>query len=576
MALGAAFCAFAASALAAGPLTVAPAFASVHTGATQQFDAIYPGATSAAVVWQVNGVTGGAAKTGTITTKGLYKAPSAVPAGTTVTVTAIAAGAEPFSVVAAVTAGVEFYVSTTGKDTNPGTKAEPWRHIQHAADEAIAGDTIYVLGGTYHESINLPHSGSATAGSIVFQSYPGQLAIVDGTGVPCCGDQIQGLFNITGNESYLILDGFEIQNSTSNNVNNEPAGIYVSGSGEYIQVLNNVVHGITETAGPNGNAHGIGFYGTSAAALSNIVLSGNTVYGMVTGNSETITFDGNIVGFTVTGNLVHDNNNIGIDATGFYGTGPSGHDQARNGVISRNTVYNITSLKNPAYSSYGADGIYCDGCTDVRIERNFVYDCDYNIEAASENFGHDTSYVTIDNNIVLGGNLAGISIGGYATNVGGSDHITIANNTMFNDDRTGGEGDFQVQYHATNNVFENNIVYTGLFGAVFSGQYDSTPAPVDSDYNIYYTLGPAKWTYQGMDYFSLAAFQKASGLDKHSHFENPGLINVPSPYNFDLTATSPARGAGNYALGPAGYGALDFAGNPRTIGATISIGAYEK
>jgi Right handed beta helix region len=394
--------------------------------------------------------------------------------------------------------------------------------------------------------------------------------------VACCGDSIQGLFNIVGNESYLILDGFEIQNYSSNNVNNEPAGIYVTGSGAYIEILNNIVHGITETAGKNGNAHGIGFYGTSTTPLSNITLRGNTVYGMVTGNSETIIFDGNVTGFLVTGNLVHDNNNIGIDATGFYGTAPSGHDQARNGVISANTVFNITSVKNPAYNGYGADGIYCDGCTGILIDRNLVYDCDLNIEAASENHGRVTSYVTINNNIVYGGNLAGISIGGYDSTVGGSDRITVVNNTLFNNNKTDGGGEFQIQYHATANIFENNIVYAGTQGVVLNGGYDSTKAPVTADYNLYYTAGTAKWTYQGTDYYSLASYQTASGLDKHSHFEKPGLISVTSPFNFDLTAASPARGTGNYALGTADYGPLDFAGNPRIVGTTVSIGAYEK
>lgn len=563
-------------ALASATLTVSPGFASVHTTQKQQFTATVTGSTSNPVAWKVNGVSGGNSSVGTITSKGLYTAPSTVPAGTTVTVTATAAGVEPVAIVVAVTTGLSFYVSTAGKDTNPGTLAAPWKTIQHAANQALAGDTVYVRRGTYHQSINLPRSGSATAGSIVFQSYPGELAIVDGTGVACCGDSIQGLFNITGNESYLIIEGFEIQNYTSNNVNNEPAAIYISGSGSYLQILNNIAHGITETAGSSGNAHGIGIYGTSATPLSNIVVGGNDVYGMVTGNSETITFDGNVDGFTVTGNLVHDNNNIGIDATGFYSTGPSGHDQARNGVISGNTVYNITSVKNPAYNGYAADGIYCDGCTQVLIERNLVYDCDLNIEAASENRGRDTSYVTMNNNVVYGGNLAGISIGGYASSVGGSDHVVIVNNTLFNNNIAGGGGDFQIQYHATSNLFENNIVYAGSQGIIVYGSVDSTSAPVTADYNLYYTAASPQWWYQGVEHTTFAAWQQASSQDKHSHFENPGLLSVKSPYNFDLAAKSPALGAGNYALGVADYGTLDFAGNPRTTGTAINIGAYQK
>lgn len=557
-------------------LAVSPGFASVHTRETQQFKSTVTGATGATVAWQVNGVVGGNSTVGTITSKGLYTAPAAVPAATTVTVAAVTAGVEPVEMVVAVTTGLPFYVSTTGKDTNPGSLALPWRTIQHAAKTVIAGDTVYVRGGTYHESVNLPRSGSAAAGSIVFQSYPGELAVVDGTGVPCCGSDTLGLFNITTNESYLILEGFEIRNFTSKDTNNEPAGIYVTGSGSYLQVLNNSVHGITETAGPDGNAHGIAFYGTSTAPLGNIVVSGNAVYGMVTGNSETITFDGNISGFAVTGNLVHDNNNIGIDATGFYPVGPSGHDQAHNGLISGNTVYNISSLHNPSYSDYAADGIYCDGCTEVVIERNLVFNCDLNIEAASENRGRVSSYVTIRDNVVYGGNLTGISIGGYANGVGGSDHITVANNTLFDNNTAGSFGDFQIQYHATNNVFENNIVYAGAQGVMLWGSVNSTPSPVTADYNIYYTAASPEWMYQGVKETSFAAYQKASGQDKHSHFINPALLGAKVPYNFDLAATSPARGAGNFALGAADYGALDFAGNPRTTGSTINIGAYQK
>ena len=53
--------------------------------------------------------------------------------------------------------------------------------------------------------------------------------------------------------------------------------------------------------------------------------------------------------WSVTNNLIHDNNNIGIDAIGFEGVFPnSAYDQARNGEISGNIVYNITSNDNPA------------------------------------------------------------------------------------------------------------------------------------------------------------------------------------------------------------------------------------
>ncbi|GAH41211.1 unnamed protein product, partial [marine sediment metagenome] len=113
--------------------------------------------------------------------------------------------------------------------------------------------------------------------------------------------------------------------------------------------------------------------------------------------------------FTVVGNLIHDNNNIGIDAIGYEGTSPqAAYDRARNGVISGNTVYNITSFGNPDYGNvYAADGIYVDGGTHIVIERNTVHDSDLNVELASEHKGKLTDYITLRNNLIYHGNSNG-------------------------------------------------------------------------------------------------------------------------------------------------------------------------
>jgi hypothetical protein len=152
----------------------------------------------------------------------------------------------------------------------------------------------------------------------------------------------------------------------------------------------------------------------------------------------------------------------------------------------------------------------------------------------------------------------------------------MVNNTLFGNNTTGNGGDFQIQYHATSNVFENNIVYAGSQGLMVYGLVDSTSNPVTLDYNLYYTTAAPQWWYQGNEVTSFANYRKATGQEKHSAFENPDFLSAKSPYNFDLTAVSPARKAGNYALGSADYGTLDFAGNPRTTGTTINMGAYQK
>lgn len=66
-----------------------------------------------------------------------------------------------------------------GADGNAGTLAAPFATIQHAADVAQAGDTVFVRGGTYRETITPAHSGSANA-PIIFEPYNGETVTISG------------------------------------------------------------------------------------------------------------------------------------------------------------------------------------------------------------------------------------------------------------------------------------------------------------------------------------------------------------------------------------------------------------
>jgi len=73
---------------AAVTVSVSPSSHSMRVGATKTFYASVSGATNKTVTWQVNGVAGGNATVGTISTSGLYTAPAAVPSPNVVTVRA--------------------------------------------------------------------------------------------------------------------------------------------------------------------------------------------------------------------------------------------------------------------------------------------------------------------------------------------------------------------------------------------------------------------------------------------------------------------------------------------------------
>jgi hypothetical protein len=68
----------------------------------------------------------------------------------------------------------DYYVATTGNDTNPGTLASPWLTFQRAVNIVTAGDTVYFAAGTYDSTVSWAQGGSGTSGNPI---------IFDGQGV---------------------------------------------------------------------------------------------------------------------------------------------------------------------------------------------------------------------------------------------------------------------------------------------------------------------------------------------------------------------------------------------------------
>jgi hypothetical protein len=571
-------------------VSISPRYVVVQLGQQQPFTVTVTGTGHTAVTWQVDRANGGNSSAGKISTTGVYTAPSAMPKLASATVTAVSQADPSKSATAVITlvtqpaTGNTYFVSTSGHDSNPGTLSRPWRHIQHAADTVQAGDTVYVRQGVYNEVVTLKSSGSAAAGFISFSSYPGELATLDGTGKPIRGGQ-WGLLTIPS-QSYIVINGFEVRNYKSKKVAATPIGIWIFGQGGKVQIVNNHIHNI-ETNAPgntscNTDAFGLTVDGTVGhQSINTLVISGNEVDHVKTGCSETLSVDGNVENFLISNNLVHDDDNIGIDAIGFEKVSPDPKtDQARDGEIRGNTVYNITAYGNPDYGEqYAADGIYVDGGTQIVIEQNRIHHVDLGIELASEHYGHVSSYVIARKNLIYLDNSNGISIGGYANGVGGTDHCIIVNNTLFEDGTKGANnnsGEFQIQYHATNNVYENNIVYANK-QALFLYNYTPQPLhPAVIDYNLYYSKAGAangNWTWEGKNYTGHDNYRRKTGLDADSpRFSDPEFISTGNPPDLDIQSTSPATHAGTN-LGEQVVGAVDFAGNPRVQNGLINIGA---
>lgn len=78
--------------------------------------------------------------------------------------------------------GADYYVATNGNDRNPGTIDLPWKTWGKAFSIARAGDTVYIRGGTYVNTLDINeysfNSGS-NGNPICFFNYPGEVPVLD-------------------------------------------------------------------------------------------------------------------------------------------------------------------------------------------------------------------------------------------------------------------------------------------------------------------------------------------------------------------------------------------------------------
>jgi len=430
--------------------------------------------------------------------------------------------------------------------------------IQPALDAAQPGDTVRVREAPtpYFEKLAFPRSGAPGA-PIRLEAWPGERPVVDGTGV--AGDHLI----LIENRSWVEVVGFELRNALGVD---DGSGIRVTGAGSHIALRQNRIHDIRGRS-----AMGITVYGTAAAAITDLVIDGNELFDCEPAPSEALTLNGNIDGFAVTGNVVRDVNNIGIDAIGGEtDIQPNPALVARNGVIRGNRV-------SRARSSYGggfAAGIYVDGGRDIAVENNVVTESDLGIEIGAENPGVVTRNVTVQNNVLYGNDKACLVFGGYAASRGRVAQSRFTGNTCWRNDTLGaGFGELWIQWA------DDNVVRGNVFAATTQNlllQSDAGNAGTLLDWNLWFApggAGAARFVWNGAQHTGFAAYRAATGQDADSLFADPLLAN-PAAGDVHLTAASPAIDAGDPGFVP-DAGETDLDGGPRVLGPRVDIGADE-
>jgi len=419
------------------------------------------------------------------------------------------------------------YVAPTGSDSNPGTEALPWRTIQKAADTLVAGDTVYIKAGTYHERVIAQNSGNAS-GAITYAAYPGATVTIDGSGITLPVDQA-GLFEVS-NKSHIRISGLRVINARPNADN---AGILINNS-SYITVEKNSTY--------NTMSSGIGVWGSD-----HVVIDGNTVVLACNGGfQECITIAGTDT-FEVKNNEVDQCRKESIDAK----------DGASNGKVYRNHAHDGVAV-----------GIYVDAWDkhtfNIEVFQNVVHDINADgFDVASE-MGGLLENVSIYNNIAYHNRYVGavISINGPGGAQGRPmNGVYVINNTFYNNGwETWGGGIAVDNPDAESVVIRNNIASQNLY---FQMVVDaSMPAQnVTIDHNLIDGYRGTEGETRGVDYVE----------------GSPLFVNAASA-DFHLQGNSPAIDAGS-ATGAPGN---DFAGTLRPQdgdddgAAAYDIGAYER
>lgn len=112
----------------------------------------------------------------------------------------------------------EFFVSTSGNDSNPGTSSQPFRTINKGVTVLDAGDTLTVRGGTYNENVQILRTRGVNDGTpgnpITIRNFPGETVVVRGGNA---GPQPLSTISMIGSASqalqYWVIDGLVIGGS---------------------------------------------------------------------------------------------------------------------------------------------------------------------------------------------------------------------------------------------------------------------------------------------------------------------------------------------------------------------------
>ncbi|MCC5621841.1 right-handed parallel beta-helix repeat-containing protein, partial [Nostoc sp. CHAB 5715] len=344
-------------------------------------------------------------------------------------------------------AGKTYYVSVTGNDKNDGlNEGAAFRTLQKAADLVAAGDTVYVMNGTYTNiypnilSISDKH-GTANA-PITFTAYPGHTPVLEAR------INNWNAISITGS-SYVVIEGLTLLGARDeitleyalqekNNLRN-PA---TSGNGINVTYINDNEnqhsHHITISNNKVSNFSGGGITAIEAdyITVENNVVSGNGWYSPFGVQGITMlnlwNSDDNLTDYKVIirGNTSFDNKQL--VPTALTGKIQEGHGVMLDRSYIGTEFYAGKALiaNNLIYNNGGAGIQIFKGENPIDIVNNTTYQNSQNL-STGEIFINSAKNVQASNNIMYAND------GESASSIVNSSNVSFDNNLAYNGDFKG-------------------------------------------------------------------------------------------------------------------------------------------
>jgi hypothetical protein len=161
-----------------------------------------------------------------------------------------------------------YYVSTSGSDTNNGSRGSPWLTLRHADFTPRApGDCINVAPGTYN-GVTLSKGGNAatSTGYLVYRCQRMNACTINGNAGPNRNGGFSLSYGASAIANYVVIDGFNIVWILNNIIHGfSQSGVQMSTS-EYFYTVHNTIY---DNAGSTCDAQGSGVSYFTPYALPN-------------------------------------------------------------------------------------------------------------------------------------------------------------------------------------------------------------------------------------------------------------------------------------------------------------------